>query len=114
MEKMLVRMKTLDDVQAIVNSANRLECRVDLTDGEHVVDAKKFVGVVSLNPAKDITVLIDGDKEDYRNMAMWLKGICVGRLVEIYADTPEADAIQKFLNGETESFVYNDENETIS
>lgn len=97
MEKMLIKMSTLEDARKIVNSAQRLTCQVDISDGAHVVDAKKLVGVVSLNPASKITVTVYGDHDDYRNLAMWLKDLYVGKLVDIYADTPEADAIMRAL-----------------
>lgn len=98
MEKMLISMSTLDDVQKIVNSAQKLSCRVDLSDGVYTVDAKKLAGVVTLNPAKKITVTVYGDHDDYRNLAMWLKGLYIGRLVDIYEGTEEAEAIMRALS----------------
>ena len=94
MEKMLISMSTLDDVQKIVNSAQKLSCRVDLSDGVYTVDAKKLAGVVTLNPAKKITVTV------YRNLAMWLKDLYIGRLVDIYEGTEEAEAIFRALSGQ--------------
>lgn len=101
MEKMLINMTTIDDVQKIVSAARKLDCRVDLTDGTHLVDAKQLAGVITLNPAMKITVIIHGDHEDYRNLAMWLKDLYIGKVVDIMADTPEAAYIMELLGKQT-------------
>jgi len=105
MEKMLINMKSLEDVKKIVNAASKLSCDVDLTDGNHVVDAKNLAGVVSLDPAKQITVVVHGDHDDYRSLVMWLKELYIGRVVDIYAGTKEADDVMAMLNGERKSFI---------
>jgi len=101
MEKMLINMNTIDDVQKIVNAARKLDCRVDLTDGAHLVDAKQLAGVITLNPAMKITVIIHGDHEDYRNLSMWLKDLYIGKVVDIMADTPQAEYIMELLGNQT-------------
>ena len=101
MEKMLINMTTIDDVQKIVDAARKLNCRVDLFDGEHLVDAKELAGVITLNPAVKITVIVYGDHDDYRNLSMWLKDLYIGKIVDVMADTPEAEKIMEMLGKNT-------------
>lgn len=101
MEKMLINMTTIDDVQKIVDAARKLNCRVDLFDGEHLVDAKELGGVITLNPAVKITVIVYGDHDDYRNLSMWLKDLYIGKIVDVMADTPEAEKIMEMLGKNT-------------
>ncbi|MBQ3100896.1 MAG: HPr family phosphocarrier protein [Clostridia bacterium] len=61
MERLLIRLKTINDVRAFVDVSSTFKSTVILTCGNFSVSGKSIMGIFSLDLNEAVTVTIDGD-----------------------------------------------------
>lgn len=61
MEKLLIRLKTINDIRAFVDITNSFKSTVLLTCGNFSVSGKSIMGIFGLNLNEAVTVTINGD-----------------------------------------------------
>ena len=61
MEKLLIRLNSIGDVRAFVDTASRFESAVILSCGNFSVNGKSIMGIFGLDLKKTVTVTIDGN-----------------------------------------------------
>ena len=61
MEKLLIRLKTINDVRAFVDISSTFKSTVVLTCGNFSVSGKSIMGIFGLDLNETVTVTIDGD-----------------------------------------------------
>lgn len=61
MEKLLIRLKTINDIRAFVDITNSFKSTVVLTCGNFSVSGKSIMGIFGLNLNEAVTVTINGD-----------------------------------------------------
>lgn len=72
-----IRFESTDDVTAFVKAVNRFDCDIDLRRGSIIVDAKSFLGVMSISGDTDLELVIhSNDQEDIL--------ACVGPFLQIW------------------------------
>lgn len=54
METMYVELSSMDKVKSFVNEISRIEGKIDLISGRHVIDAKSIMGIFSLDLSKPV------------------------------------------------------------
>ena len=63
MTKVNVHFTTPEQIKLFVNTVSRFDCEFDMESGRYVVDAKSILGVLSLDPAKPTTLVIQSDDQ---------------------------------------------------
>ena len=61
MEKLLIRLKTINDIRAFVDITNSFKSTVVLTCGNFSVSGKSIMGIFGLDLNETVTVTINGD-----------------------------------------------------
>lgn len=61
MEKLLIRLKTINDIRAFVDTTSTFKSTVILTCGNFSVSGKSIMGIFGLDLNETVTVTIDGD-----------------------------------------------------
>lgn len=64
MEKMTVRLDTIDKVKNFSEIIARYNDEADLISGRYRVDAKSVMGIFSLDLEKDIELVLNGNNND--------------------------------------------------
>ena len=64
MKTVPILLSSVNSVQGFVNAVNKYDFKVDLTVGNHVVDAKSIMGIFSLDLSKPIKTEIHSDDCD--------------------------------------------------
>lgn len=59
--KMMIALKSTDEVKQFVNDAMTLDDELDLISGKYVVDAKSILGIYSLNLSKPLELVARGN-----------------------------------------------------
>lgn len=54
METMYVELSSMDKVKSFVNEISRIEGKIDLISGRHVIYAKSIMGIFSLDLSKPV------------------------------------------------------------
>lgn len=60
-KKILISLKSTDEVKQFVNDIKRLEGEFDLISGKYIVDAKSILGIYSLNLSKPLELVFHGE-----------------------------------------------------
>lgn len=61
MKRLLIRLKTINDIRAFVDISTSFKSTVILTCGNFSVNGKSIMGIFGLNLNETVTVTIDGD-----------------------------------------------------
>ena len=61
MQKLSIRLSSIEDVREFVNIVSKYESDVDLQSGRYVVDAKSIMGIFSLDLLSPIEMTIYSD-----------------------------------------------------
>ena len=61
MERLLIRLKTINDIRAFVDISSTFKSTVVLSCGNFSVSGKSIMGIFGLNLNETVTVTIDGD-----------------------------------------------------
>ena len=64
MKTVMIKLSLTENVKAFVNIVSRYPYSIDLRVGRHVVDAKRILGIFSLDLSKPVTVEIYDDNCD--------------------------------------------------
>lgn len=59
-----VQLNTVNDIKDFVNLTNKCQEEVTIYTGRYIIDAKSFMGILSLNLSKPIKVEFEGDIPD--------------------------------------------------
>lgn len=62
-KKMMISLKSTDEVKQFVNDIMRLEGEFDLISGKYIVDAKSILGIYSLNLSRPLELVVCGECE---------------------------------------------------
>ena len=78
MEKVVVRLNSVDRVKEFVNETTKADFDMDLVSGRYVIDAKSIMGIFSLDLSKDIELHIhEADKNEVDKFLKAIKGFLV-------------------------------------
>ena len=65
MKKYPIRLNSIDEVTAFVKAVNQYDCDMDLCKGSTVIDAKSFLGILTICPDNDLELIIhDNDHKE--------------------------------------------------
>ncbi len=64
MKVFYIRLSTIEQVRAFVNTVSKYDCDIDLKSGRYVVDAKSIMGIFSLDLMNEIEVTVHNDNCD--------------------------------------------------
>ena len=56
MHEIQIQLRTLDNVQNLVNALSKFDNDFDLVSGRYIIDAKSFMGILSLDLNKPVTL----------------------------------------------------------
>lgn len=68
MEKKIVEFKNTEDVEEFVNSAGKCDFDIDILYQHIYIDAKSFLGVMSLGLSRELTVQYFGQNAEFEKM----------------------------------------------
>ncbi len=57
-----IRLGTINDVKEFVNAVTLCDFDVDLVSGKYVIDAKSIMGILSLDLAQPVTMVVHTDE----------------------------------------------------
>ncbi len=58
MKKYLIRLNGIEEVTAFVKAVNQFDCDMDICRGSVIIDAKSFLGVMTLCTGSDLELII--------------------------------------------------------
>ncbi len=62
MTTMKIRLSTINDVKDFVNAVTLCDYDVDLVSGKYVIDAKSIMGILSLDLAQPVNMVVHTDE----------------------------------------------------
>ncbi len=68
MEKIKIRLHTIEDVKMFVTAANMQVFDIDVVSGRYTIDAKSLLGIFSLDLTKPVEVIVHGTAADRKNL----------------------------------------------
>lgn len=60
-----VKFHAAEDVQEFVNAASRCDFDIDICSSRIIIDAKSFLGILSMDLSKCLTVTCHGENRDF-------------------------------------------------
>ena len=64
MQKMMIRLSTIEDIRNFVSTVIGFDFEIDLCSGRYVVDAKSIMGIFSLDLANPIELVAHTDSAE--------------------------------------------------
>lgn len=64
MQKMMIRLSTIEDIRNFVATVIGFDFEIDLCSGRYVIDAKSIMGIFSLDLASPIELVAHTDAAD--------------------------------------------------
>lgn len=64
MQKYPINFRSMNDVTEFVKIVNRFDCDMDLCRGSVIIDAKSFLGVMTISEAPDLELVIHDNECD--------------------------------------------------
>jgi phosphotransferase system HPr (HPr) family protein len=64
MQKYPIRFNSMEDVSTFVKLVNQFECDIDLQRGSVIIDAKSFLGVMTISGNTDLEMVIHGNQQE--------------------------------------------------
>jgi hypothetical protein len=68
LEKIKIRLHTIEDVKMFVTAANMQVFDIDVVSGRYTIDAKSLLGIFSLDLTKPVEVIVHGTAADRKNL----------------------------------------------
>lgn len=73
MQTMQIVLFTIDDVKRFVTLTNKYKFSIDLSNGKYKIDAKSIMGVFSLGTSQPITLEIDSDPSQEKEVEEFMQ-----------------------------------------
>mgnify|MGYP001852206648 CR=1 FL=1 len=75
MQTMQIVLFTIDDVKRFVTLTNKYKFAIDLSNGKYKIDAKSIMGVFSLGTSQPITLEIDSDPSEEKEVEEFMQAV---------------------------------------
>ncbi len=75
MQTMQIVLFTIDDVKRFVTLTNKYKFSIDLSNGKYKIDAKSIMGVFSLGTSQPITLEIDSDPSQEKEVEEFMQAV---------------------------------------
>ena len=72
---MQIVLFTIDDVKRFVTLTNKYKFSIDLSNGKYKIDAKSIMGVFSLGTSQPITLEIDSDPSQEKEVEEFMQAV---------------------------------------
>ena len=63
-----VKFQAAEDVQEFVNAASRCDFDIDIQSNRFIIDAKSFMGILSMDLSKILTVTCHGESKNFNRV----------------------------------------------
>ena len=73
MQTMQIVLFTIDDVKRFVTLTNKYKFPIDLSNGKYKIDARSIMGVFSLGTSQPITLEIDSDPSQEKEVEEFMQ-----------------------------------------
>jgi len=64
MKRYPIRLGSIDEVTAFVKAVNQYDCDMDLCKGSVIIDAKSFLGLMTICPDADLELIIHNNDHE--------------------------------------------------
>ncbi len=75
MQTMQIVLFTIDDVKRFVTLTNKYKFSIDLSNGKYKIDAKSIMGVFSLGTSQPITLEVDSDPSQEKEVEEFMQAV---------------------------------------
>lgn len=75
MQTLRIVLTTIDDVKRFVTLTNKYSFSIDLSNGKYKIDAKSIMGVFSLGTSQPVTMEIDSNASQSREVAEFIDAV---------------------------------------
>ncbi len=74
MEKIKIRLNTIEAVKKFASITSNIECEMDLStdSSRYIIDAKSIMGIFSLDLSKVLTLTVYGNEDDTKEVSEML------------------------------------------
>lgn len=63
MKKITVKINNIEDIKKFQDEITKFETDIDITRGRYIIDAKSMLGILTIDLAKPIDVVLHSDNE---------------------------------------------------
>ena len=64
MQKLVINLNLISDVQEFTKIVNTLECDADIVRGKYVIDAKSVIGIFTIDLSKPVDLILHTEDDN--------------------------------------------------